>query len=64
VGRFNATRHSRLLGLWYGCIAVGFLLLTLAHALRGAGPLMILPRAGIAVGFAALAYGEFHKKKR
>ena len=23
---------------------------------------MILPRAGIAVGFAALTYGEFHKE--
>ena len=64
VGCGNTTWRSRLLGWWYLCVSVGFLLLTLVHAVRGAGPLMILPRVGIAVGFAVLAYLEFRNNKR
>ena len=64
MGRFNASWRSRLLGWWYGCISAGFLLLTVSHALRGARPLMILLRAVIAAGFAALAYWELREKKR
>lgn len=64
VGDGNTSWRSRFLGWWYGSIAVGFLLLTLAHAIRREGPLMILPRLGIAIGFGVLAYGELHKKKR
>jgi hypothetical protein len=51
------------LGWWYGCIAAGFLLLTLYYAIRGAPPLMVLLRVGIAAGFAALAYAEFQRKR-
>jgi hypothetical protein len=64
VGRGNASRYSRLLGWWYGCIAAGFLLLALFYAVHGAGPSMVLLRVGIAAGFAALAYAELHGKRR
>ena len=61
VGQRNGSRHPRLLGWWYVCIAVGFFLLACANALRGARPLMVLLRVLIAAGFAALAYAEFHR---
>jgi len=63
VGGGNAGWRSRFLGWWYASIAVGFLCLTFVHVIRREGPLTILPRLGIALGFAVLAYGELHKKK-
>jgi hypothetical protein len=64
VGRRNGKRWSRLLGWWYACIAVGFLLLAFANALRGARPLMVVLRVVIAAGFAALARAELHRQRR
>lgn len=64
VGQRKGSRRSRLLGWWYACIAVGFFLLALANALRGARPLMILLRVVIAAGFAALAHAEFRRQGR
>jgi hypothetical protein len=52
------------LGWWYACIAVGFFLLAFANALRGARPLMVLPRVVIAAGFAALANAESDRHRR
>ena len=64
MGHGKPIRPSGLLGWWYACIAVGFFLLALVQTLRGAGPWMILLRAGVAAGFAVLAWVELKAGKR
>jgi hypothetical protein len=53
--------ESKHWGWWYLSIAAGFLLLALVNVLRGAAhPIGIALRVIIAVGFALLAWMQFH----
>jgi len=49
---------------WYGCIAAGFLLLSLRYLLLGGNRWLIALRIVIAAGFAALARLEVHGRLR
>jgi hypothetical protein len=48
--------ESKYWGWWYLCIGLGFFLLALVYALRGAGSTDIALRIGVAAGFAILGW--------
>jgi len=63
MGRLKTRRFSRWFGWWYACISAGFLLLAIFYAIEHAAGFAVFLRAAIAVGFAALAWAELHRKK-
>jgi hypothetical protein len=51
--------ESKYWGWWYVAIGVGFLLLAIVHAMRGASFGAIAIRAAIAIGFEILGLIQF-----
>jgi len=55
---------SKMAGLWYLCIALGFVLLGIRAMLAGAPVWTVILRWVIAAGFFALAFLERQERKR
>jgi hypothetical protein len=53
-----------LFGLWYLAIALGFALLALSYAIRGAALWQVVLRVVVSVGFALLAIAQLRRPAR